>query len=91
MSDIREGDLKITLVGGPTAQLETSVLRLLTDPTFDPPGEYVGGPIRLTKTVGPAMSLDTLGHADVVLLSHDQHFDNLDRAGRAMLPRQARS
>ena len=31
------------------------------------------------------MSVDSLGHIDAVLLSHDQHFDNLDRLGRTML------
>ncbi len=82
-----EKDLRITLVGGPTAVLETSGLRLLTDPTFDPPGsEYTRGPITLKKTAGPALSLETIGHIDAVLLSHDQHADNLDRAGRTVLP-----
>jgi L-ascorbate metabolism protein UlaG (beta-lactamase superfamily) len=28
-----------------------------------------------------------VGHIDAVLLSHDEHDDNLDRAGRAFLPR----
>ena len=32
-------ELKITYVGGPTALLEVAGLRLLTDPTFDPPGK----------------------------------------------------
>jgi L-ascorbate metabolism protein UlaG (beta-lactamase superfamily) len=35
----------------------------------------------------PAVSVEQLGHIDAVLLSHDQHEDNLDRAGRAFLPR----
>ena len=30
--------LTVLLVGGPTAVLEFAGLRLLTDPTFDPPG-----------------------------------------------------
>jgi len=30
----------ITLIGGPTALIEANGFRLLTDPTFDPPGEY---------------------------------------------------
>ena len=30
----------IQAVGGPTAILELGGLRLLTDPTFDPPGDY---------------------------------------------------
>ena len=36
------------------------------------------------------MSPDGLGRIDLVLLSHDHHFDNLDRAGRAMLGRAGR-
>jgi L-ascorbate metabolism protein UlaG (beta-lactamase superfamily) len=32
------------------------------------------------------MSVDQVGKIDAVLLSHDHHFDNLDNAGRAMLP-----
>ncbi len=30
----------ITLIGGPTALIEENGFRLLTDPTFDAPGEY---------------------------------------------------
>ena len=85
------GNLKITLVGGPTALLETSGLRLLTDPTFDPAGgEYTTGPVTLRKLSGPAVGLDAIGHIDAVLLSHDQHFDNLDHAGRALLAKADR-
>jgi L-ascorbate metabolism protein UlaG (beta-lactamase superfamily) len=77
--------LKITYIGGPTALLEYAGLRLLTDPTFDPPGgEYTTGPVTLRKTAGPAISADALDY-DVVLLSHDHHFDNLDHLGRAAL------
>jgi L-ascorbate metabolism protein UlaG (beta-lactamase superfamily) len=31
---------QITLIGGPTALIEVAGYRLLTDPTFDPPGDY---------------------------------------------------
>lgn len=83
--------LKITLVGGPTALLETSGLRLLTDPTFDPAGgEYTTGPVTLKKLSGPALAFDATGPIDAVLLSHDQHFDNLDHAGRALLAQAGR-
>lgn len=78
--------LTITLVGGPTALIELGGLRLLTDPTFDPPGLYREAPVRFEKTTGPAMPAAALGRIDAVLLSHDQHFDNLDGAGRAVLP-----
>jgi L-ascorbate metabolism protein UlaG (beta-lactamase superfamily) len=80
----------ITLIGGPTALIEVNGLRLLTDPTFDAPGSYPAGPVTLTKTVGPAIAAATLGQIDAVLLSHDQHADNLDHAGRALLPNARR-
>jgi L-ascorbate metabolism protein UlaG (beta-lactamase superfamily) len=35
---------------------------------------------------GPGLNADAVGRIDAVLLSHDQHFDNLDTAGRAFLP-----
>jgi L-ascorbate metabolism protein UlaG (beta-lactamase superfamily) len=81
----------LTYVGGPTALLEVGGVRLLTDPTFDPPGaEYRAGSYVLRKTQGPALALDALGRIDAVLLSHDHHFDNLDGSGRALLPRVPR-
>ena len=66
--------------------LEIGGLRLLTDPTFDLPRSYQTSGIVLTKQTGPELAVDALGHIDAVLLSHDQHFDNLDHAGRALLP-----
>lgn len=78
--------LTLTLIGGPTVLIETGGLRLLTDPTFDPPGLYKETPVRFEKTSGPALSVEQVGKLDAVLLSHDHHFDNLDNSGRAMLP-----
>lgn len=76
----------ITYIGGPTALINFHGVRFLTDPTFDPGGEdYVSGPVTLHKISNPAVGLDALGPIDYVLLSHDQHFDNLDHAGRKML------
>ncbi len=78
--------LAITYIGGPTALLEFGGVRLLTDPTFDPPGgAYPSGAAILRKLAGPALAPEGLGSVDYVLLSHDHHFDNLDRAGRASL------
>lgn len=76
----------LTLAGGPTVLIELDGLRLLTDPTFDPPGDYQGG-VLLKKTAGPALSAEEVGSVDAVPLSHDQHFDNLDHGGRAFLER----
>src|SRR5581483_1417343 len=57
-----------------------------TDPTLDPAGgAYASGPATLRKLAGPAISAEDLGAFDYVLLSHDQHFDNLDHAGRKLL------
>jgi L-ascorbate metabolism protein UlaG (beta-lactamase superfamily) len=75
----------ITLIGGPTALVEIGGFRLLTDPTFDEPGEYSLPHVTLTKTAAPALTPNELGTVDAVLLSHDQHADNLDNAGRAYL------
>jgi L-ascorbate metabolism protein UlaG (beta-lactamase superfamily) len=75
----------IRYLGGPTAVLEIGGLRLLTDPTFDPAGEHPIGTRALTKTVGAVVRPDELGVIDAVLLSHDQHPDNLDDLGRAYL------
>lgn len=86
-----DANLKITLVGGPTALLEIHGFRLLTDPTFDPAGsEYPTKQVTLKKLAGPALGLDAIGSIDAVLLSHDHHFDNLDHAGRAMLAQAPR-
>lgn len=72
------------LVGGPTLSFTYAGLSFLTDPTFDEPGEYPGA-VTLYKLVGPAVSAAGLGPVDVILLSHDQHADNLDTSGRALL------
>jgi len=61
-------------------------VRLLTDPTFDPAGTDYPTPVyTLRKTQAAAIDASALGRVDAVLLSHDHHFDNLDRAGRALL------
>ncbi len=76
--------LAVTYIGGPTVLLELGGLRLLTDPTFDRAGTPYE---RLEKLTGPAIRADKMGPIDVVLLSHDQHPDNLDTSGRALLGR----
>lgn len=72
--------------GGPTALIELGGLRLLTDPTFDDPGHYISSSgASLTKTEPAVLGPEALGRIDAVLLSHDQHPDNLDRSGRTLL------
>jgi len=78
--------VQLTLIGGPSVLIEIAGVRLLTDPTFDPPGLYQKTPVHFEKTSAPALSPEEIGPIDAVLLSHDQHLDNLDHAGRAYLP-----
>lgn len=83
---------RITYVGASTALIEVAGLRLLTDPVFDPPGgRYSFGlGTASRKLTGPSVTADAIGAMDAVLLSHDQHADNLDGAGRDLLPRATR-
>jgi L-ascorbate metabolism protein UlaG (beta-lactamase superfamily) len=76
----------LTLIDGPTLLIEIGGLRLLTDPAFDPPQSYDSAGVTIIKQAGPPVTPDKLGKIDAVLLSHDQHLDNLDRSGRAFLP-----
>jgi len=80
----------VTLIGGPTVLIELGGFRLLTDPTFDAPGSYQRAVVTQVKNTGPALSPEAVGAIDAVLLSHDQHIDNLDLSGRAFLPSAGR-
>ena len=84
------GTVTLTLVGGPTVLIEAEGIRFLTDPTFDPPQSYDAGAVQLTKVTGPSVDPQSLLPVDCVLLSQDQHFDNLDHAGRAFLSQAGR-
>jgi L-ascorbate metabolism protein UlaG (beta-lactamase superfamily) len=82
-------EVRLTHIGGPTLLIEFGGWRLLTDPTFDPAGGKYSfglgtGSVKLTA---PSLRPEELGEIDAVLLSHDHHDDNLDAAGRALLPR----
>jgi L-ascorbate metabolism protein UlaG (beta-lactamase superfamily) len=79
--------MRLTHIGGPTVLVEVGGWRILTDPTFDPPGEHYafGWGTGSTKVTGPAVAPGELGPVDAVLLTHDHHADNLDGAGRALL------
>ena len=79
-------EVRITFYDTAMALIEIGSLRLLTDPVLDAAGTvYDHGPVQLEKT-GPARATrESLGRIDAVLLSHDQHGDNLDHAGRALL------
>ena len=80
-----KNNLNVIYLGGPTIILEIGGLRIMTDPTLDPAGaEFPNKENPLYwKLDGPATT--EIGKIDVVLLSHDQHEDNLDHAGRELL------
>jgi len=80
--------LTLTHIGGPTTLIEWDGWRILTDPTFDPPGRRYrfGWGTASVKTTGPALAAADLGPIDAVLLTHDHHADNLDDGGRRLLP-----
>src|SRR5215211_3338190 len=80
-------EVRLTHIGGPTVLIAVGGWRLLTDPTFDPPGKSYrfGWGTGSRKLTGPAIAAADVGPIDAVLLSHDHHDDNLDGAGRALL------
>lgn len=76
----------IGVVGGPTVVIDYGTTRFVTDPTFDEPRDYG----TMAKLTPPAVAAAHLGAVDAVLLSHDDHNDNFDIAGRqwaATVPR----
>jgi L-ascorbate metabolism protein UlaG (beta-lactamase superfamily) len=81
-------DVAATHVGGPTVLIEAAGWRILTDPTFDAPGRKYnfGWGTSSRKLAGPAIAAADLGPIDAILLTHDHHDDNLDAAGRTLLP-----
>jgi L-ascorbate metabolism protein UlaG (beta-lactamase superfamily) len=81
-------EVRLTHIGGPTVLIEAGGWCLLTDPTFDAPGRRYsfGWGAFSRKLAGPAVAAADVGPIDAVLLTHDHHADNLDAAGRALLP-----
>ncbi|NUK00296.1 hypothetical protein HRW16_24770 [Streptomyces lunaelactis] len=84
-------EITATHVGTATVLLRIGELTVLTDPVLDPAGsEYVvdiparGMSVPLWRTAGPAITAEELPPIDLVLLSHDEHADNLDHTGRAL-------
>ena len=80
--------ITFTHIGGPTTLIEVEGWRILTDPTFDAPGRTYkfGWGTSSRKTTGPAIPAAEIGPIDAVLLTHEHHADNLDDAGRSLLP-----
>lgn len=81
-------EIRITYIGGPTVLAEIGGWRMITDPALDPPGTAYATPYyTLHKLSAPVLPPAGLEEIDLVLLSHDHHFDNLDHAGRDLLGR----
>lgn len=76
--DTTRHDFAISVLGGPTTVIDVAGRRLVIDPTFDAPGAHG----HLTKTAASAVPASALGPVDAVLISHDEHADNLDDDGR---------
>src|SRR5688500_2393449 len=84
-------NIRVTYFDTAMVLIEADGIRFLTDPVLDPVGTtFDHGPTHLEKTGAAATHLDLLKPVHVVLLSHDQHGDNLDNAGRALLSRVPR-
>lgn len=75
----------LTPLDGPTVVIELAGVRFVVDPTFDDAQEYPIGSRSLRKTADATWTPDRVGAVDAVLLSHDQHPDNLDHRGRELL------
>jgi L-ascorbate metabolism protein UlaG (beta-lactamase superfamily) len=90
ITNMEKPTVRLTLIDGPTLLIEYGGLRILTDPTFDPPQLYPLGGENLSKFNAPPIASESLLPIHAVLLSHDQHMDNLDYAGREFLPKAER-
>ncbi|SMN22937.1 similar to Naumovozyma castellii NCAS_0J00150 hypothetical protein [Maudiozyma saulgeensis] len=76
----------ITYIGVATTVIDINGVRFLTDPCFDPAQKYDMGIAVLEKTIDPAIKINELPPIDAILLSHEDHPDNLDTTGRTLLP-----
>lgn len=81
-----QSKVEITFIGTATAILSIDGVNFITDPAFDDAGtEYDLQIVVLKSLAGPALQIHDLPAIDAVLLSHEDHPDNLDTAGRALL------
>ncbi|RYO91180.1 hypothetical protein DL762_002347 [Monosporascus cannonballus] len=81
-----KGTLNITHIGTATVILELDGVNLIIHPFFSPAGtEWDVGITTLKNTDNPALGLQDLPIIDAVLLSHEDHPDNLDELGRRLL------
>lgn len=83
----QQSSVVVTYVGTATALIEIEGVTFLTDPYFSPDGTSweVAPGVFLTSHYSPALDISALPPIDVVLLSHEDHPDNLDQVGRRLL------
>jgi L-ascorbate metabolism protein UlaG (beta-lactamase superfamily) len=80
--------VSITHIGTATAILNIDGITFLTDPFFSPAGSEwptIADQAPLKVHDDPALKMNELPHIDAVLLSHENHPDNLDELGRQLL------
>lgn len=80
--------VQITQIDTACMLIDINGFRIITDPVFDEAGKKylrADGKTYLSKLNSPALSPADIGKVDLVLLSHDQHKDNLDDKGKAFL------
>ncbi|KAB5588063.1 Zn-dependent hydrolase of the beta-lactamase fold protein [Ceratobasidium theobromae] len=78
--------VEVTFIGTATAIINIDGINFLTDPSFDEAGtEYDLGIMVLKVLQNPAIKIHDLPCIDAVLLSHEDHPDNLDKTGRTLL------
>lgn len=78
--------VSISYIGVATTILNINGVRFITDPAFDAAQVYDMGFAKLEKTMNPTIKIEELPPIDAVLLSHEDHPDNLDATGRTLLP-----
>ncbi|PYI03990.1 Metallo-hydrolase/oxidoreductase [Aspergillus sclerotiicarbonarius CBS 121057] len=86
--------ISLTHITTATILLQIDNVRFLTDPVFGPSGiEHdithlipdAEGPLVTSSLEDPTLHLDQLPPIDCILLSHEDHCDNLDPVGRQLL------
>ncbi|KAJ4290094.1 hypothetical protein N0V88_006600 [Collariella sp. IMI 366227] len=81
-----DAPLALTHIGTATAIIHLDGVNILTDPFFSPANtEWDMGILVLKNSDNPALTPEDLPPIDAVLLSHEDHPDNLDEPGRQVL------
>ncbi|KAG6597834.1 Zn-dependent hydrolases of the beta-lactamase [Phytophthora cinnamomi] len=83
----------IAHIGTATSILSMDAVNFLIDPTFDNSGDFnqelgnfnQASGFVFVKTDDPTLGIEDLPVVDAILLSHEDHVDNLDASGRTML------